>query len=196
MVLGQFSPGPDMLLLTRTALSAGARAGLPMAAGIASGLLVHATVAVAGVALALRRSPVLTEWLSWLAAAYLAWIAWNLLRGCVRRTVPGHDAAQHEVRAWITSPYLRGLCCNLLNPKAALFLAAASAPFLGGQRPDWWPLAIGSIVVALGLLLWSVWVLLLQWRPLRRAYAGMSRWIDALFGLALLALAWRLAMGA
>lgn len=195
MVLGQFSPGPDMLLLTRTALSGGARAGLPMAAGIASGLLVHSTVAVAGMALALQRSPVMREWLSWVAAAYLTWIAWNLLRGCLHRAGGAGEVAANNVPASRASPYLRGLCCNLLNPKAALFLAAASAPFLGGVRPDWWPLAIGSIVVGLGLLLWSLWVLLLQWQPLRRAYAGTSRWIDALFGLALLVLAGRLAMG-
>ncbi len=43
MALGQFSPGPDMILLTRTALRSGARAGVEMALGIACGLAVHAT---------------------------------------------------------------------------------------------------------------------------------------------------------
>ena len=52
IVLGQFSPGPDMVLLTRTALREGAGAGVRMALGISCGLAVHATIAVAGVAVA------------------------------------------------------------------------------------------------------------------------------------------------
>ena len=53
MALGQFSPGPDMLLLTRTALAQGGRAGAWTAAGIACGLLVHAAVAMSGASLLL-----------------------------------------------------------------------------------------------------------------------------------------------
>jgi threonine/homoserine/homoserine lactone efflux protein len=45
MALGQFSLGPDMILLTRTALKSGARTGVKMACGIACGLSVHATLA-------------------------------------------------------------------------------------------------------------------------------------------------------
>src|SRR5690606_25405543 len=77
MALGQFSPGPDMLLLTRTALKSGARAGVEMAAGISCGLVVHATVALGGLALAFQRTPILAEALRWGAAAYLLWISWT-----------------------------------------------------------------------------------------------------------------------
>lgn len=192
MVLGQFSPGPDMILLTRTALVGGARSGLPMAAGIASGLMVHATIAVSGVAVALRSSPGWSVALRVLAVAYLTWIAWNLLRGFCRAVPAGVDQGGDPGQD--RSPYLRGLLCNLLNPKAALFLAAASAPFLVGLRPAWWPVAIWAIIVGLGLGLWSLWVLLLQWEPLRRGCTGAARWIDALFGAALLVLAARLAL--
>ena len=62
MALGQFSPGPDMILLTRTALAEGAKAGAIMALGIASGLLVHASIAVAGLA---RQESSLVRWKSW-----------------------------------------------------------------------------------------------------------------------------------
>ena len=57
MALGQFSPGPDMVLLTRTSLKSGVRAGVEMALGIACGLTVHATLAVAGLALAFDWRP-------------------------------------------------------------------------------------------------------------------------------------------
>ena len=78
MVLGQFSPGPDMLLLTRTSLKRGGKAGVVMALGIATGLAVHATIAVAGLALALERLPALRETMRWLAAGYLLWLAYRI----------------------------------------------------------------------------------------------------------------------
>jgi threonine/homoserine/homoserine lactone efflux protein len=191
IVLGQFSPGPDMLLLTRTALAAGTRAGICTALGIASGLCVHATLAVGGMALAFERLPVLRQTLQWLAAGYLLWLSHGLLRsawsrsGTAARWNPG--TAQDP-----GTPFVRGLMCNLFNPKVAMFLAAVCAPFLTGRHPAWWPAAIWSIIVGLGAGLWSLWVLLLQWPPLRRSYHRAARWIDGAFGLLLLALAIRL----
>ena len=93
------------------------------------------------------------------------------------------------------TPFVRGLLCNLLNPKAALFLAAACAPFLTGERPQWWPFALWGIIVGQGLGLWSLWVLLLQWTPLRLRYERCSGLIDGIFGLVLAALAIRLMCG-
>ena len=82
IVLGQFSPGPDMVLLTRTALREGAKAGVEMAVGIACGLAVHSTIAVGGVAVAFQRLPMLRLVLQWVAAFYLLWLAYGLLRVC------------------------------------------------------------------------------------------------------------------
>ena len=84
MVLGQFSPGPDMLLLTRTALRDGSSAGVRMAVGIACGLAVHATIAVGGVAVMFLRFPILRIVLQWLSACYLLWLAFGLLREACR----------------------------------------------------------------------------------------------------------------
>lgn len=191
MALGQFSPGPDMILLTRTSLKSGARTGVEMALGIACGLTVHATVAVGGLALAFERMPVMRELLRWLAAAYLLWLAYRMLMEAF------HSGALREadVNGSTRRPFLRGLFCNLLNPKAAVFLAAVCAPFLRGARPEWWPFAIWAIVVGEAAVLWSLWACLLQWNPLRSRYERAARWIDGAFGLVLAALAIRLIIG-
>jgi threonine/homoserine/homoserine lactone efflux protein len=194
MALGQFSPGPDMILLTRTALAEGARAGAIMACGIASGLAVHTALAVGGLALAFERMPALRLMVAWLAAGYLLWLAGQLLAGhFFSRATTGATAATSALaRPRRHRPYLRGLICNLLNPKAVLFLAAVSAPFLAGDRPAWWPAAIWSVVVFQGCLLWALWARLLQWKPLRSRYERAAKWIDATFAVALAALALRL----
>ena len=55
MLIGQFSPGPDMLLLTRTSLAEGLRSGWMMVLGISTGLTLHATLAIGGIAVVLAR---------------------------------------------------------------------------------------------------------------------------------------------
>lgn len=193
MALGQFSPGPDMILLTRTALAEGARAGAIMACGIASGLALHTALAVGGLALAFERMPALRLTVAWLAAAYLLWLASRLLAGHFSKSSPSATGtASTATPPRLQRPYLRGLICNLLNPKAVLFLAAVSAPFLAGDRPPWWPLAIWAVVVLQGGLLWALWARLLQWKPLRSRYERAAKWIDASFAVALAALALRL----
>ena len=194
IVLGQFSPGPDMVLLTRTALRDGSKAGVEMAVGISSGLLVHSTIAVGGVAVAFARFPMLRWVLQWVAAFYLLWLAYGLLRSAWlawQTGMPHMVAAQSSGKR----PFVRGLLCNLFNPKVPLFLAAVCSPFLAGDHPSWWPFAIGGVVVGLGIGLWSLWVVLLQWRPLRTRYERAAGWIDGVFGVAMAALAVRLMLG-
>ena len=194
IVLGQFSPGPDMVLLTRTALRDGSKAGVEMAVGIACGLAVHSTIAVGGVAVAFQRFPMLRLVLQWVAAFYLLWLAYGLLRVCFvswRSGAVRVDAGRENPHP----PFVRGLLCNLFNPKVALFLAAVCAPFLAGNHPGWWPYAIWGVIVGLGVGLWSLWVVLLQWQPLRVRYERAGGWIDGIFGVALLALAVRLMIG-
>lgn len=188
IVLGQFSPGPDMVLLTRTALRDGSKAGVETALGIACGLAVHSTIAVGGVAVAFERFPALRRVLQWVAAFYLLWLAYGMLRAAFVAWYSGgfHQTAVVEN---VHPPFVRGLLCNLFNPKVALFLAAVCAPFLAGNHPGWWPYAIWGVVVGLGIGLWSLWVVLLQWRPLRRGYDRAALGIDAVFGIALVVLA-------
>ena len=190
MALGQFSPGPDMILLTRTALAEGAKAGAIMALGIATGLVVHTSVAVAGMAVAFERSPALRKSVAWLAAAYLLWLSWCLLRAAFTRPVLGGDNRRETPPTG--NPYLKGLVCNLLNPKAVFFLAAVCAPFMRGGHPGWWPYALVGVVVVQGGGLWALWARLLQWPPLRSRYELSARWIDGAFGVALAALAIKL----
>ena len=194
IVLGQFSPGPDMVLLTRTALREGPAAGVTMASGITAGLMVHSSIAVGGVAVAFMRFPMLRQVMQWLAAFYLLWLAYGLLRSAwlAWRQGTGREPA---AMANGHPPFVRGLLCNLFNPKVPLFLAAVCAPFLTGRHSGWWPYAIWGVVVGLGIGLWSLWVVLLQWRPLRTRYERAAGWIDGLFGVALTALALRLMIG-
>ena len=112
MLIGQFSPGPDMLLLTRTSLAEGLRSGWMMVLGISTGLTLHATLAIGGIAVVLAKGGAIASVLEGLAALYLLWLAFGL----IKKPLP-----TGEVDIPKRNPYLRGLFCNLLNPKALVF---------------------------------------------------------------------------
>ncbi len=80
MALGQFSPGPDMVLLTRTALASGRTAGCWTAVGIACGLAMHAAIAVTGISALYSRGGGLMIVMKYAAALYLTWLAYQLIR--------------------------------------------------------------------------------------------------------------------
>lgn len=191
MALGQFSPGPDMVLLTRTSLAHGGRAGTWTAIGIACGLSLHAAVAMGGVSVFLTGESPVARVLRLAAALYLAWLAWQLLRAACRGGDADAAGASAPGGGGDAACWRRGLWCNLLNPKAALFFAAIALPFLTPERPRWWPWALGGVIVVQGFTLWIAWAWALQWTPLKRLYQKSARFLDAAFGVALLTLAVR-----
>lgn len=185
MALGQFAPGPDMLLLTRTALSRGKAAGIAMAGGVASGLMFHAALALSGVATVLSQGGWLSTALSVVACGYLLWMGWQLFQSARAGAVIDWDSAEKPPDLSLWNHWWRGFLCNMLNPKVALFLAGMVTPFLAVRSEAWWPWLLWLSIWVEGLILWSLWVTLLQHGGARRRYAAIARWIDGGFALLL-----------
>lgn len=187
MALGQFSPGPDMILLTRVSLKNGRRAGWLAMLGIVTGLCLHAALAIGGMSALLVQGGVWENVLSVLAAVYLAWLGWQM----VSSFRLAHSGAIFEGESlkgeggW----FLQGLLCNLLNPKVLVFFAGVTAFFLKEGHAAWWPFLLWATIVLEGLLLWGLWVVLLQGQSIRRFYQLRSKWLDLGFGLGLWLLA-------
>lgn len=186
MLLAQFSPGPDMLLLIRNALAHPLRAGLFTVLGIAAGLSLHLTAVLTGVALAVKESSVFFPALLIAGGIWLTWLAIQLIRA--RPESP--DAALTDERLPLTdrSAFLQGLLTNLTNAKAVLFLATVVLAWLGAE-PTWdRKAAAAAIILGQALLFWSLFVIALQHPLVRHGWHKTARPIHLLFGLGLLAL--------
>ncbi len=193
MLLGQFSPGPDMLLLMRNALSLPLRTALCTVTGIATGLAVHTSLALGGVSLLLRNSPGAARALGIAGGLYLGWLAFRLLRSAWNpatvRLSPDSSAISPR------DAFLQGLLTNLLNPKAVIFLASVLAAMLGPDPSTTRKLAFWAIVIGQALVFWSLFVRILQIPPVRRAYLAAERGWNAAFGIALAVVAIRALAG-
>jgi threonine efflux protein len=181
------SPGPNVLLVARTAMADSRRAALSAAAGVACGAVLLATAAAFGLGL-------LVEQLSWLRTAlqlagglYLIFLGvqtWRSARETLRVGGTGDRSGAH---------FRRGLLTNLSNPKAAVFFGSILAPTLDAGVSGWVALAaIG--VIAVDALVWHCVLAVLFARPgVRRGYARAKSAIDRVVGAALALLGIRLA---
>ncbi|MFY7817329.1 MAG: LysE family translocator [Akkermansiaceae bacterium] len=181
MAVAQFSPGPDMILLTRTSLREGGRAGASMACGIATGLAVHSFLALSGAAYIFTNESIFSPYLKILASGYLLYLAKLVFFSAPCSAEPTHAPQR--------SHFLQGLLCNLLNPKAALILSSMCAPFVDGHQEIERPLTLGLMIVVQGALLWVIWAYGLQIPRLRRAYDRGQVLINRVFAILLALLA-------
>lgn len=122
------APGPDVIFLASQGLAGGPRAGLAVALGLSSGLLVHTTLAALGVSALFAASPAAFNAVKWAGAAYMVWLA----RGSFREQ-PAAAGAQ-PLAGGSAALYRRGVIMNLLNPKVALFFLALLPQFVDPAR--------------------------------------------------------------
>jgi threonine/homoserine/homoserine lactone efflux protein len=179
------TPGQDTALTIRNTLLGGRRSGVATAAGVVSGQLAWALAASAGLtALLLASAPVFTA-VRLVGATYLMFLGAQSLVAARRGSRAPH--ARPERRR---APYRQGVLSNLGNPKMAVFFTSLLPQFgssFGGM------LALGVVFAALTLVWLGAYAAavakatgLLRRSPVRRA-------LDALTGVALLALGVRVA---
>jgi threonine/homoserine/homoserine lactone efflux protein len=154
-VLLTVAPGPDNILVVSLGLARGRRPAVLAAWGMVSGVLVHTTAAALGISAVLAASPLAFRLVQYAGAAYLAYLAWRILRE------RGGDGSGHAGTAdhapvgdWAL--YRRGFLMNVLNPKVALFFLAFLPQFARAEAV--WP--IWMQMIGLGLVFMAqAWVI-------------------------------------
>ena len=114
-------PGPDRLLCIAQGLSRGSSGVWRAVNGITLGYLAHAVLAAAGLATLVATSPVLFETVRWVGIAYLAWIAFGMLRAALFPSGPLTLPDAPPLSLW------RGFLTSFLNPKG-LFVYLSIVP--------------------------------------------------------------------
>src|SRR5262249_39956044 len=140
-------PGADFAVVVRNALVS-RRAGAVCGLGIAGGLLVHATLAVVGVAAVLVAVPALFRALQLVGGAYVLYLGVRTL-GPLRRLTQGAE----EPGAEAAHPLRQGFVTNVLNPKASLTFLSLLPQFVpAGQHALPRTMLLALIVFTLALV--------------------------------------------
>ena len=159
------SPGPDTIVILRHALTGGRGTGLAAVSGVQLGLLVHTSLAVAGISLLVASSPVLFQGLTVIGAVYLAWLGIQSLRG-----VGGLEVEIGAAPAGAARACREAALCNILNPKVILWFLALLPNFVNPEAGDVTTqlIALSALLIALNIL-WQA--------PMALAADGVRRWL-------------------
>ncbi|MBC6447671.1 LysE family translocator [Actinokineospora xionganensis] len=141
------TPGLDTLLILRSVLSGGRRAGFAVGVGITAGCVLWGTASIAGLTALLAASPVAYDVVRYAGAAYLLWLgASGLWQSWRRREEP-------EAFVPVSGAFRTGLMTNLLNPKIGVFYVSLLPQFVPASSASAaWAALLVAIHVGLGLL--------------------------------------------
>lgn len=185
------SPGPDLMLVSRSVLAGGRRAGLATAAGITTGTAVWAMAAAAGLATLLSASPDLLTIIRWLGAGYLAWIGVRALRGAGALASLAQGATTSDP-SW-AGPFRTGLISNLFHPGQIVFYTSMLPQFIEPSRdPTQQAIVLGVVFAAIVLSWFSTFTVLVSRLPMQRWEWAAPR-LTRVTGVVLIGLAARLA---
>ncbi|MGJ5590926.1 LysE family translocator [Micrococcus lylae] len=196
------TPGLDMALVLRSALTRGRSHALVTGLGVCAGALVWGLAAAVGIAALLAASDLAYTALKAVGAAYLIWLGVSMIRATLRRggqepdpvtdmleTVPADPgpapAAAPAER--LSRGFLRGFTTNLLNPKVGVFYLALIPQFMAQGVPAWlMGLSLAGVHAALTLVFFAV--LIAAAHAFRRLLTGTraTDWIDRVTGGVLL----------
>ncbi|MBE7557176.1 MAG: LysE family translocator [Anaerolineales bacterium] len=135
------TPGADTMLVLRSVLTGGRRAGLVAMLGICSGLFIHATFSALGLSLIIVQSAAAFEIIKLLGAAYLIFLgSQSLWQALYKRSDASVEPAQPAMRTTLPArnkkqSFIEGLVSNVLNPKVSVFYLAFLPQFISPGDP-------------------------------------------------------------
>lgn len=144
-LLGAISPGPDFAIVAQNTLQGKAIDGIKTTLGVVLALVIHLTYTYFGLATLLSNSPASLTIFKYIGASYLIYLGTSMLK------TPG-SKNHYKIKRY-TSPFTSGLFCNLLNPKAMLFILALFTQVMNAQtsRLESW---LAMLMIVLTTLIW------------------------------------------
>ncbi|PCF94361.1 LysE family translocator [Vreelandella nigrificans] len=186
-------PGPDMLLVLHTSSTLGRGHGLATAIGLAIARGVHVALAGLGLAALFIAAPWLFDAVRYVGAAYLVWLALQLIRA--RSSAPANQQ-EAPLQGSYYMAWRRGLLTNLLNPKSLLFCSVLLPQFVHSEQGS---VALqftllGAMLVSVGLIYDTLYACagakMQRWFAGNKTKQKIQNWV---FGTLLIGFALRLA---
>ena len=129
------SPGAAILLAINNAMRINLRAVLYSTLGNLLGLLLLSTVAMFGVGIMLKTSPIFYQLLKWIGGAYLVYLGIGQIRSEHTHLELGSSSKKRDFHAGAL--FRKGFLVAATNPKPILFFTAVFPLFMEQERSAW-----------------------------------------------------------
>ncbi len=196
-LLAVMSPGPDFAMVLRNSLVYSRRTGILAAVGLGLGILLHVTYSLLGIGLLISKSILLFNIIKTLGAGYLIYIGIKSLFAKKPKAREGGEliAPEHKKDLSTLQAIKLGFLTNALNPKATLFFLALFTQVISPTTPAWAKSIYGAEMAIATFIWFSIVATVMTHKRINKAFGGIKHHIERVFGVVLIALGLKVALG-
>ncbi|MFN4368332.1 MAG: LysE family transporter [Acinetobacter sp.] len=181
--VAQLSPGPDILLIAKSAASTTRQNALKIIAGISAGIVVWVVLTLAGFTVLIGQFPWIQQALMLLGGMFLAKMGWAMLKGGVHSFKNRHqtdDDTNGQVQA--KNYFMLGLWTNLSNPKTLIYFSSVFSLALSSSASDYLKIQLAVIIPLQTFITFALLMLLISQPKIKTLYQRSGSYIDMISG--------------
>jgi len=181
--VAQLSPGPDILLIAKSAASTTRQNALKVIAGISAGIVVWVVLTLAGFTVLIGQFPWIQQALMLLGGMFLAKMGWAMLKGGVHSFKNGHqtdDDTNGQVQA--KNYFMLGLWTNLSSPKTLIYFSSVFSLALSSSASDYLKAQLAVIIPLQTFITFTLLMLLISQPKIKILYQRSGSYIDMMSG--------------
>jgi amino acid exporter len=175
------SPGPNVLAVIGTSMSAGRSSGMALAMGVSAGSFTWGVINAIGLTTIVASYASALFAIKILGGVYLLWLAYKSFKSAASR----HDIDATELAGGHRTPlgyFARGYAVQMTNPKAALAWIAIISLGLKDGAPLWVGAAIVVGTFLLSIIIHTLYAVAFSTPTMVRIYARARRVIQGVLG--------------
>ncbi len=181
--VAQLSPGPDVLLIAKSATSTTRQNALKVIAGISAGIVVWVVLTLAGFTVLIDQFPWIQQALMLLGGIFLAKMGWAMLKGGVHSFKNRHQTDEDtngQVQA--KNYFMLGLWTNLSNPKTLIYFSSVFSLALSSSASDYLKAQLAVIIPLQTFITFTLLMLLISQPKIKILYQRSGSYIDMMSG--------------
>jgi RhtB (resistance to homoserine/threonine) family protein len=182
-ILGAMSPGPDFAVVSKNALTYSRQAGYYTALGILTGLSIHCSYCILGLAIIIKHSTWLLAALKYIGSAYLIYLG---IKALLRKTQKQQTNYHKKNKTIGIAAWREGFLVNILNPKCALFMITVFTVVVKPHTPVGVQIIYGIELAGLGAVWFIILSYLLTHGKINQSFSKLQTIITKLLGLFLI----------
>ncbi|MDO4223500.1 MAG: LysE family transporter [Acinetobacter sp.] len=181
--MAQLSPGPDILLTSKIAISQGRIAAFWCALGISLGIAIWIAITLTGFSVILQQWQGVQTAITLFGAIFLAKMGFAMLKSAwtSSQQISTQQSIQPTKQSALQLLSL-GLMTNLSNPKVLIYFASVFSLAIQDTHLHQTKLLLGTILTLETWIVFSTLAYIFSLAKVQHYYQAATRWIDSIAG--------------
>ncbi|WP_180147561.1 LysE family transporter [Acinetobacter sp. YH12052] len=182
--VAQLSPGPDVLLIAKSAASTTRANTLKIIAGISVGIVVWVVLTLLGFTVLVEQFPWIQQVLMAIGGFFLAKMGWAMFSGGLKslnqtaNLEDGQALSQQKTENY----FLLGLFTNLANPKTLIYFSSVFSLALSSSASSNLKAQLAVIIPIQTFIVFSLFMMIMSLPKIKALYQRSGSYIDVVSG--------------